>query len=121
MTENKAESKPDLDHLKWAIDKRADIQRTLLALYTYVRCRPVKNIKPIDVDLLDDIVGAASPLWRAVLLVDTLRDETIVHDSQENFLAKVISDNRITFTDMRINRHCAIGYYLEHSKLRLKL
>ena len=120
MTENETDSKPDFDHLKWAIDKRADIQRTLLALYTYVRRRPVKNIKPIDVDLLDDIIGAAFSLWRAVFLVDTLREQTIVHNSQENFLAKVISDNSITFNDDKIDRHWTVGYYLENAKLRLK-
>lgn len=29
--------KPDLDHLAWAIEERAEIQRTLLALYRIVR------------------------------------------------------------------------------------
>ena len=120
MTKNKDEPKPDFDHLKWSIDKRADVQRTLLALYTYVRCRPAENVKPIDIDLLDDLIGAAFSLWRAVFLVDTLREDTTVHDSQEQFLAKVISDNSITFADDKINRHWTVGYYLENAKLRLR-
>jgi hypothetical protein len=35
--------KPDVDHLRWAVDQRAQIQRTLLALYEYVRRTPSKT------------------------------------------------------------------------------
>ncbi len=35
--------KPDVDHLRWAVDQRAEIQRTLLALYEFVRRTPSRT------------------------------------------------------------------------------
>jgi hypothetical protein len=110
--------RPDFEHLKWAIDQRAEIQRTLLALYDFVcRHRP-----PQEYDLnyvLGYLVGAAFSLWRAVFLADTFRDEVSVHGSQEQFLQKVITDNAIGFNDDRQNRCWTVGYYLDNAELRL--
>jgi hypothetical protein len=41
MSNNRApkDAKPDEEHLAWAIDQRADVQHTLLALYGFVRHR----------------------------------------------------------------------------------
>jgi hypothetical protein len=105
---------PDFEHLGWAIDQRAEIQRTLLALYEFVcRHRPPQN------DQQKYVLGFLIGVWRAVFLADTFRDDVSVHGSQEQFLKKVITDNAIGFSDDRQNRHWTIGYYLENAKIRL--
>jgi hypothetical protein len=113
--------KPDVDHLRWAVDQRAEIQRTLLALYEYVRRTPSKTgYADPKVYLLDHLIGAAFSLWRAVFLAETFRTDETIHQGQEAFLAKVISDNSITFGDDKINRAWTVGYYLDDAKLRIE-
>ena len=72
-----------------------------------------------DKYLFDHLVGAAFSLWRAAFLAETMREEQDIHQSQEQFLEKVIADNMITFTDDKLNRHWTVEYYLENAKLRL--
>jgi hypothetical protein len=106
--------KPNEEHLAWAIDQRAAVQHTLRALYGFVRHHP----PPLDLDtryLLDHLIGAAFSLWRAVFLADDIR----IHESQEKFLEKVITDNAISFADDKANRHWTVEYYLENAKFRL--
>jgi hypothetical protein len=81
----------------------------------------VKNwIADPKVYLLDHLIGAAFSLWRAVFLAETFRTDETIHQGQEAFLAKVISDNSITFGDDKINRAWAVGYYLDDAKLRIE-
>ena len=91
--------KPDEGHLAWAIDQRAEIQRTLLVLYGFVRHSSPDSLDHDTRYLLDLLIGAAFSLWRAVFLAETFRDVVQVHQSQEAFLLKVITDNAITFAD----------------------
>jgi hypothetical protein len=113
------DEKPDEGHLAWAIDQRAEVQHTLRALYEFVR----HHLPPtLDLDarcLLDHLIGAAFSLWRAVFLADTFRDDIHIHQSQEAFLLKVITDNTITFADDKANRHWTVEYYLENAKFRI--
>ena len=116
-----AAKKPDVEHLRWAIGQRAEIQRTLLALYEYVRTNGSNaGYADPNVYILDHLIGAAFSLWRAVFLAETYRTEENIRQSQEAFLAKVISDNSITFGDDKINRAWAVGYYLDDAKLRVE-
>jgi hypothetical protein len=113
--------KPDIEHLRWAVNQRAEIQHTLLALYEYVRRTHSKaGYADTKVYLLDHLIGAAFSLWRAVFLAETYRTDEGIRESQETFLAKVISDNSITFGDDKINRAWTVGYYLDDAKLRIE-
>jgi hypothetical protein len=114
--------KPDFDHLRWAIEQRAEIQRTLLALYEYVRKKkaPGSSYASPQVYILDQLIGAAFSLWRAAFLAETFRSDEDIHESQEAFLAKVISDNSITFSDDKLSRAWTVGYYLDDAKLRIE-
>jgi hypothetical protein len=121
VTESAKAKKPDIEHLRWAVDQRAEIQRTLLALYEYVRSNsPKSSYAEPRVYVLDHLIGAAFSLWRAVFLAETFRTDESIHQSQEAFLAKVISDNSITFGDDKINRAWTVGYYLDDAKLRIE-
>jgi len=110
---------PNLKHMAWAIDQRAAIQRTLLALYEFVHTHQSADLRFFDKILLDHLIGAAFSLWRAAFLAETLRKDEDIRDSQEKFLEKVITDNAITFNDDKLNRHWTVEYYLENAKLRL--
>jgi hypothetical protein len=121
VTKSAKAKKPDIEHLRWAVDQRAEIQRTLLALYEYVRSiSPTSGYAEPKVYILDHLIGAAFSLWRAVFLAETFRTDESIHQSQEAFLAKVISDNSITFGDDKINRAWTVGYYLDDAKLRIE-
>lgn len=110
--------KPDLDHMAWAIEQRAEVQRTILALYEYVR-GGLGLRKRNEIQLLDLLIGAAFSLWRAVFLADKFRDTASVHQDQEKFLEKLITDNAITFVDDKNHRSWTVAYYLENAKYRL--
>jgi hypothetical protein len=112
--------KGDPEHLAWAIDQRAEVQRTLLGLYEFVSRNPVEGIPTVpDQYILNHLIGAAFSLWRAVFLADTFRDHVTIHRDQKAFLEKVISDNAITFADDKNNRHWTVDYYLENAKFRI--
>jgi hypothetical protein len=114
------ESKPDLAHLEWAIDHRAKIQHTLLALYDFLRRnQPADQRDWVMPTFLDHLIAAAFSLWRAVFLAESIRDWASIHKGQETFLASVLSTNAITFADDRKNRAWTVSYYLENAKHRL--
>jgi hypothetical protein len=117
---NEEKSEPDIEHLKWAIDCRADIQHTLLALYTFVR-RPSPDdqrdwVRP---SLLDDLIAAAFSLWRAAFLAEHVRTADSIRDAQRRFLATVIATNAINLPDDRKNSAWSVSFYLENAKHRL--
>lgn len=113
-------AKPDIKHLAWAIDQRAQIQRTLLAFYGMIRERP-QNQYPSwwEEHLNDHFLAAGFCLWRAVFLADKPRDLESVVAAQERFLTQVLSTNAITFPDDRTNSAWTVTFYLENAKLRI--
>jgi hypothetical protein len=103
----------------WAIDKRADVQRSMVALYEYVRSHTPDAQKFDDTYVLDHLIAAAFNLWRAAFLTDTSRSMEEIRKSQEAFLEKVITENSIGFSDDKKHRHWTVEFYLEGAKLRL--
>lgn len=112
--------KPDFEHLVWAVDQRAEIQRTLLAIYKVIRTHTPPQYGYDKMHILNDLIGAAFSLWRAVFLAETFRDVKTIHENQEAFLEKLITDNAISFTDDKANRNWTVGYYLDNAKFRLQ-
>jgi hypothetical protein len=112
-------TKPDVVHLKWAIDQRAKIQHTLLALYEYVRQSDRDQIDCAAERLLDPLIAAAFSLWRAVFLAENVREANSIHEAQDNFLATVLATNAINFPDDRRNSAWTVSYYLENAKHRI--
>jgi len=78
----------DEEHLAWAIEQRAAVQHTLLALHEFVRHSSAHTLDGDTRFLLDLLIGAAFSLWRAVFLADTFRDVVKIQQSQEAFLLK---------------------------------
>ncbi len=73
----------DEEHLAWAIEQRAAVQHTLLALHEFVRHSSAHTLDGDTRFLLDLLIGAAFSLWRAVFLADTFRDVVKIQQSQE--------------------------------------
>lgn len=103
----------NLDHLKWLVERRFDIQRTLIALYENV---PASGDAA---DYMDDFIASAFSLWRAVFLAEVDRDWESVSKGQRDFLAKVIADNAISYADDKSTRAWSVAYYLDNAKFRL--
>ena len=110
---------PDIQHVRWAIDQRAKIQHTLLALYE--RVKEQQKLPPdyrADI-LLEHLIASAFCLWRAVFLADRERTPTSAREAQLKFLAKVINTNAITFSDDQANSAWSVTFYLENAKQRI--
>ena len=115
------QEKPKLDvkHLEWAIEQRGKIQHTILALYQYASGQPPKGPSFPDSSLLDHLSAAAFSLWRAAFLADGSRDPFSIHEGQTKFLATIISNNAINFSDDKKHQAWAVSFYLENAKNRL--
>ena len=98
---------------------KSQIQHSMLGLIQFAEANPPSKLSPQDKNVFNHLVGAAFSLWRAVFLADAGRNPDEIHQSQTQFLAKVVSDNSITYSDDKLNRHWTVGYYLENAKLRL--
>lgn len=109
----------DVEHLGWAIDQRAKIQHTLLALYEYVRDAAPDDAWNEKEEAIDDLIAAAFSLWRAVFLTEQLRTDQSRREAQRQFLATVVSTNAITFGDDRRNSPWSLGFYLTNAQQRL--
>jgi hypothetical protein len=120
VMESGKSKKSDIEHLCWAVEQRAEIQRTLLALLEYVRGHKQTAADFVPNYLVNHLIGAAFSLWRAVFLAETYRTEESIRDKQEAFLTKVVSDNAITFGDDKMNRDWTFGYYVDDAKLRIE-
>jgi hypothetical protein len=110
---------PDIDHLEWAIDQRAKIQHTLLALYSYAKKVPPEDRTFFQDSIFDSLLSASFALWRAVFLADRPVTEESLHDAQTEFLATVLSTNAITFNDDRRNSAWSLGFYMQAASLHI--
>src|SRR5580704_7472234 len=124
MTDDRDE--PDIVHLEWAILQRANIQRTLLALYELARRAPIGGHLPksdnfvfVEPYLFDHFIAAAFSLWRAVFLAEGDRSWVTTRKHQTDFLEKLITTNAISFGDDYKARAWSVRFYLEAAKGRL--
>jgi hypothetical protein len=104
-----------LQHLEWLVKSRADVQETLLTLYKYVATPAFGHPA-----LTDYIIYAAFSLWRAVFLAESDRDWEAMFKGQKEFLAKLVEDNTITYTDDKNNRAWTVGFYLNAAKCNIE-
>jgi hypothetical protein len=107
-------------HTRWAIDQRAKIQHTLLALYEYLAHHDPNEAPPLQTSFVDDLIAAAFSLWRAAFLSDNQRVFETVQAAQQAFLEKVITTNAITFNDDQANAAWSFGFYMLNAMYRLK-
>ena len=118
--EKKRKEKDIAVHTRWAIDQRANVQHTLLALYEHLKVHN-PNIEPWPrTSVIDDLIAAAFSLWRAVFLAESERLFDSIQKAQSDFLSKLLTTNAITFSDDHKNRAWAFGYYLQAAMHRLK-
>jgi hypothetical protein len=124
---SKERDRPDIANLEWAILQRANIQRTLLALYDLARRSSLEGGLPsaeshsifIEPYAFDHFIAAAFSLWRAVFLTDADRSWRVTRRHQEEFLEKLLTTNTIAFADDYKSRAWTVRFYLEAAKARL--
>jgi hypothetical protein len=112
-------SQLDVEHLEWAIDQRAKIQHTLLALYVYVRDTEPEESWVYTEAIVNSLIAASFSLWRAVFLAEQTRTDASVRQAQRDFLATVISTNAVTFSDDRRNSAWSLGFYMDTASQRV--
>lgn len=110
---------PDVEHLKWAIDQRAKVQHTLLALYSYVSAIAPDEPWSAKEEVIDALIAAAFALWRAVFLAEEPRTDQNRRKAQRDFLATVVSTNTITFSDDRRSSAWSVGFYMATASTRI--
>lgn len=110
----------NVEHLRWAINQRAKIQHTLLALYEYLEHHDPTEAPWPHTSFVDDLVAAAFSLWRAAFLGENQRVFETVQAAQRAFLQKVITTNAITFNDDQANAAWSFGFYTLNAMYRLK-
>jgi hypothetical protein len=121
MTKAKTKAKPVADPaiLEWSIDNRAQVQRTLLALYQFTLKHP-RRLKGPKEAILDHLIGAAFSLWRAIFLTEHERTHSSLRNAQKQFLNKLLSTNTVLFADDRESSPWSATYYLDNAGLRIR-
>lgn len=114
-----ASAKTDIEHFKWAIDRRGKVQQTILALYEFLESYQPEATKWQEEAFIDDLIAAAFSLWRAVFLLEKPRLGQSVRDAQLRFLHSILASNTITFNDDRTNSAWSATFYLQNAKHRL--
>jgi hypothetical protein len=90
-----------------------------LQLYELIKDR-TDNLPALGLSReVQELVGVSFSLWRAVFLADRAEDETR-SEHAATFLAKMLTDNAIAFTQDRENREWTFNYYLDNAFFRLE-
>jgi hypothetical protein len=64
----------NIEHLAWAIERRAEIQHSMLGLIQFAEANPPSSELNVYANNgFNHLVGAAFSLWRAVFLADAGR------------------------------------------------
>lgn len=116
---------PEPTDFQWLVERRSQIQRTLLNLH---ECPPSKLLSPDgDGPILGwawgFLVGAAFSLWRAVFLAETaITDEDSwpkIHAHARTFLKDLIETNTIVFSKDQSTRVWSCRYYLHNAYCKI--
>lgn len=103
---------PDAKHLGWVIDSRRENQAATLRLYKLFETYKDEIHDPILSKKAQRLVGVAFSLWRAAFLADKTGKRTKVLSDARGFLAKMLTDNAISFQNDRNLREWAFNYYM---------
>ncbi len=109
---------PTPEHLAWVIERRAANQQVTLRLYEIFHAR---RVIPEELHYrAQDLVAVSFSLWRAVFLADRTGVKEFKDEDAEKFLAKMLTDNAITYTQDRNTREWSCNYYLGNARHRLE-
>lgn len=109
-----------LEDYDWLVANRSRIQEVMLDLHKLLRRRYVPALKSREPErsIAALMVGTAFSLWRAVFLSDADRTWAHILKRAECFLARVVHDNTINYSQDRESRDWSVGYYLNNAILR---
>jgi len=112
----KPKSPPKPAHLGWVIDGRQQNQRATLRLYKLFVDRKLKGVR----NEAQQLAAVAFSLWRAVFLADRTGKMDAKEADAKCFLAKMLTDNSISFAQDRESREWTFNYYMEDAFFRLQ-
>jgi hypothetical protein len=107
---------PSPDHLEWSIEGRQKTQKTTLRLYVWIKKHP--NKQAAYRHEIEYLTSVSFSLWRAVFLADRRLADKDFH--METFLAKMLTDNAITFAQDRSSRSWTFNYYATNARFWLE-
>jgi hypothetical protein len=102
---------------QWSVVNRAKIQQLLIHLQDLVdsNFETIRHLQPLE-RRVGYLLGSSFALWRACFLVEHAEESDFLASAQK-FVAKVLSDNTITFNDDKNAWSC--WWYLEIARSNL--
>jgi hypothetical protein len=113
-----SDATPSPKHLAWMINGRAANQHATLRLYGLFDAHP-ERLKDFHFRA-QDLVAVSFSLWRAVFLADRTGKMEVKDAQAKLFMAKMLTDNAITFAQDRSAREFSFNYYLGNARYRLQ-
>lgn len=109
-----------LEHLEWAIERRAANQRSCLKLLKlFVEHPQIWKTKRFSF-AAQDLVAVGFSLWRAAFLAErTGKREAVFGDAKE-FLGRMIEDNSIAYPQDKLLREWTFNYYTRSARFTLQ-
>ena len=105
------------DHLQWLVNSRTSNQNASLALHLLLdkNFQKIKKSKELSTKA-QVLVAVAFSLWRAAFLADKTGVREAVLQDARAFLAKMLTDNAITYPQDRASREWTFNYYMNSAK-----
>ena len=108
------------EHFDWLVAGRSRNQKATLDLYKLVETNEGELSASISHQtILNDLVGIAFSLWRAVFLSDLTGDVADRLADAKRFLQSLIAHNAVLYQTDFTAREWAFEYYLDNALFRL--
>jgi hypothetical protein len=103
-------------HLEWLVESRSRNQRTALELFKLFESYPNRAKSKTFNKTSQILVAVCFSLWRAAFLADKTGMRHAVFEDARAFLAKMLTDNAITYPQDRSAREWTFNYYMNNAK-----
>ncbi|HEX3485455.1 MAG TPA: hypothetical protein VHT51_10370 [Micropepsaceae bacterium] len=117
MGSSKKKQLPTPEHVEWLVQQRSLHQRVSSKLYGMLVTHKVAA-EPLQ-SYARALVGTSFSLWRSMFLSDKNEHAESALESSKAFLAEVLQNNAITFTQDRQERDWTFDYYANNASFRL--
>ena len=118
--EGETMDEPKLKHLAWAIQSRARNQMCSLQLLALFNAHEKVWKTRKYARAAQDLTAVAFSLWRAAFLAEKIGTRSAVFEHGRKFLAKIIEDNAIAFTQDKGSNEWTFNYYTRNARSSLQ-
>ena len=110
----------DEAHIRWLIQRRNRTQATSLKLLKLISNRDLA-LDDVQYSAVQELVAVGFSLWRSVFLADKSIEEGSSIKAARKFLATMLADNAINYTQDRATKEWTFSYYTTNAWLHLGL